>query len=118
MSRCHVKFWFDLVYNNSVVNSIAYAQILVLIEVPVSSAEELSISAAKDSATQERLLRNDAMLFGFDSVSADSYTQARALAVALSDATSNVIPVVLLGLKADLGVSSNITSMVCTACVL
>ena len=93
-------------------------QILVLIEVPVASAEELSISAAKDPKAQERLLRNDAMLFGFDSVSAESYSQARALSVALSDATNNVIPVALVSLKADLGVSSNITSMVRTdACV-
>lgn len=84
----------------------------MLIEVPVQSAEELSISAAKDPAAQERLLSNDAMLFGFDSASADSYMQARALSVALSDATNNVIPVALLGLKADLGVSSSITSMV------
>jgi hypothetical protein len=94
------------------VNGVSGVQVLVLIEVPFSSAEELSISAAKDPAAQERLLRNDAMLFGFDSVSAESYTQARALAVALSDATNNVMPVALLGLKADLGVSSNITSMV------
>jgi hypothetical protein len=88
-------------------------QVLVLCEVPIAHAEELSIAAAKDPAAQERLLAHDAMLFGFDSMSADSYAQSRALMLALSDAANNVLPVALLGLKSDLGVSSNITSMVC-----
>lgn len=88
-------------------------QLLVMHEVPISTAEDLCISVLKDQSKQDMLLNNDVMLFGFDSVSSESYAQARSLLVSLSDASNNLVPVALVGLKADLGVSSDITSMVC-----
>lgn len=87
-------------------------QLLVIHEIPASVAEDLCISAAKEHAKQERLLSCDIMLFGFDSVNSESYAQARSMLVSLSDASSNVVPAALVGLKADLGVSSDITAMV------
>ena len=87
-------------------------QLLVINEVSTSVGEELCISAAKEQSKQDWLLSFDIMLFGFDSVDSNSYAQARSMLVSLSDASQNVVPVALVGLKADLGVSSDITSMV------
>lgn len=88
-------------------------QLLVMHEVPMATAEDLCIAALKDHSKQNMLVESDIMLFGFDSVSSESYAQARSLLVSLSDASNNIVPVALVGLKADLGVSSDITAMVC-----
>lgn len=96
---------------------VMFVQLLVIQELSAATAEDLCISAPKDQTKQDLLLNSDIMLFGFDSVCAESYTQARSLMVSLSDASNNIVPVALVGLKADLGLSSDITSMVCSTII-
>lgn len=87
-------------------------QALIMVEVPQGAAQDLLVATRKDPAALERLFANDVLLFGFDCTSEDSCDFAYSLLVALSDETRNSMPVALVSLKSDLGMSSTIREKV------